>query len=50
MASRWLANADYHHLDDSRTNIGNAKLFGLEKSLGLKGNQYNTALCKLHVV
>jgi sugar phosphate permease len=28
-----------------RTNIGNAKLFGLEKSIGLKGMQYNTALC-----
>jgi MFS family permease len=28
-----------------RTNIGNAKLFGLEKSLDLKGTQYNTALC-----
>ncbi|KAK6375710.1 hypothetical protein LTS17_007532 [Exophiala oligosperma] len=24
-----------------RTNIGNAKIFGLEKSLGLKGNQFN---------
>ncbi|KAK5046504.1 hypothetical protein LTR84_008307 [Exophiala bonariae] len=32
-----------------RTNIGNAKLFGLEKSLGLKGNQYNTALCVFFV-
>jgi len=30
----------------SRTNIGNAKLFGLEKSLGLKGQQYNVALCE----
>lgn len=28
-----------------RTNIGNAKLFGLEKSLGLQGSQYNVALC-----
>ncbi|PBP17630.1 hypothetical protein BUE80_DR011580 [Diplocarpon rosae] len=27
-----------------RTNIGNAKLFGLEASLGLEGLQYNTAL------
>lgn len=28
----------------SRTNIGNAKVFGLEKSLGLVGDQYNVAL------
>lgn len=32
-----------------RTNIGNAKLFGLEKSLRLVGNQYNTALCVFFV-
>ena len=30
----------------SRTNIGNAKLFGLEKAIGLEGMEYNTALCK----
>ncbi|KEF63294.1 uncharacterized protein A1O9_01271 [Exophiala aquamarina CBS 119918] len=33
-----------------RTNIGNAKLFGLEKSLGLKGNQYNTALFVTYIL
>jgi len=27
-----------------RTNIGNAKLFGLELAIGLKGKEYNTAL------
>ncbi|CZT05389.1 related to allantoate permease [Rhynchosporium agropyri] len=27
-----------------RTNIGNAKLFGLEKAIGLEGMEYNTAL------
>ncbi|KAJ5038641.1 uncharacterized protein L3040_006322 [Drepanopeziza brunnea f. sp. 'multigermtubi'] len=32
-----------------RTNIGNAKLFGLEKSLNMKGMQYNTALCVFFV-
>jgi MFS family permease len=27
-----------------RTNIGNAKIEGMEKSLGMKGNQYNIAI------
>ncbi|KAF2400034.1 MFS general substrate transporter [Trichodelitschia bisporula] len=32
-----------------RVNIGNARLYGLEKDLGLKGNQYQTAVSLLFV-
>ena len=32
-----------------RTNIGNAKIFGLEDDLGLKGNQYQIAVAALFV-
>lgn len=30
--------------DDTRTNIGNAKLAGLQEDLNLTGNEYNAAL------
>lgn len=39
----WLAN----FID--RTNIGNARIAGLEKDLGLKGLQFNTALAIFYV-
>lgn len=32
-----------------RVNIGNARLYGMEKDLGLKGNQYQTAVSLLFV-
>src|ERR1700753_1999288 len=32
-----------------RVNIGNARLYGLEKDLGLHGNQYQTAVSILFV-
>lgn len=45
-----LSSSAFRLLDSqkkSRTNIGNAKLFGLEKSLGMEGMDYNTALSKV---
>lgn len=30
-----------------RTNIGNARLAGLEKSLGMEGLNYNVSICRL---
>lgn len=32
-----------------RVNIGNAKLQGLEKDLGMVGNQFNIALCVIFI-
>lgn len=32
-----------------RVNIGNAQVYGLSKDLGLKSNEYNTALCLFFV-
>ena len=32
-----------------RVNIGNARLYGLEKDLGLKGNQFQTSVSILFV-
>ncbi|PLW17343.1 hypothetical protein PCASD_18493 [Puccinia coronata f. sp. avenae] len=45
---------DYHVLpglssSGDRTNIGNAKVGGMEQSLGLRGNQYNIGLAVFYI-